>query len=77
MNDSPENTFSSSEDTKKWIAIIDKILENPSGTYYLPKCRQRILSGYTLTDYPEYGKREIVIECKELNLHRFVTIKID
>lgn len=69
--------MSQTEEIKKWTGIIEKIIANPKGTYCYPKDGKEYKLEYTIKDYPEYGKREITIECKELNLQRFVTIKAD
>ncbi|WP_330444427.1 hypothetical protein [Flavobacterium sp. C4GT6] len=78
MSDSnDEKTSPIRDDVKKWIAIAKEIIANLNSVYYYEKDGINYKVDYTITDYPEHGKREINMTCNELNSNRVVTFKID
>ena len=78
MSDSNnEKTSPIRDDIKKQIAIAKEIITNPNSVYYYEKDGINYKVDYTITDYPEHGKREINMTCHELNSNRVITLKIN
>ncbi|WP_417369212.1 hypothetical protein [Flavobacterium beibuense] len=76
-NSNNEKTSPIRNDVKKWIAIAKEIIANPNSVYYYEKGGINYKVDYTITDYPEHGKREINMTCHELNSNRIVSVDIE
>lgn len=54
-----------------------EVIANPNSVYYYEKEGINYKVDYTITNFPEHGKREINMICHELNSNRVITLKIN